>query len=194
VTRTVFLDRDGTLNREIDFVRTPAELELLPGTATALRRLRDAGLRLVVVTNQSGIARGYYDESTLAAIHGKLVNELPGLFAAILHCPHLPEASGPYGHECACRKPAPGLLHEARELLGCQLDGDYVVGDSARDLLMSRELPMKRVLLRCGKPVQAQLETLANAGMRPDTVLDDLQAATDWILQDLSQQNAAARS
>ena len=100
----MFLDRDGTLNVERNFVRAPEEIEVIDGVIPALRQLADAGFALVVVTNQSGIARGYLDESTLARVHGRLHGLLEGLPLAYLHCPHHPEQSGRYGIVCTCRK------------------------------------------------------------------------------------------
>jgi len=180
--RTVFLDRDGTLNREVGFVSDPARIELLPGTAEALDRLHRADHRLVVVTNQSGIARGIYDERTLAAIHARLHAELGGLVTAWLHCPHLPEGGHGYGRECACRKPGAGLLHQARELLGLEFEGGTLIGDSARDLLMARGLPLRTILLHSGKPVDVERDKLRAAGFRPDHEAADLPAAVDWLL------------
>lgn len=180
---TVFLDRDGTLNREVGFVRTPAALDVLPGTRQALQRLRDGGYRLVVVTNQSGIARGLYDERTLAAVHARLQDELGGLVDAFLHCPHHPDGDHGYGHACDCRKPGPGLLHQARDLLGCTFDGGAVVGDSARDVLMARGLPLRTVLVHSGKSIDAELAQLRTAGVAPDHQASDLTAAVDWLLR-----------
>lgn len=183
MTRTVFLDRDGTLNREVGFVRRVEDLEVLPGVRHAVQRLSDHGDRLVVVTNQSGIARGLYDQSTLAAIHARLQHELDGRITAFLHCPHHPEGDHGYGHACDCRKPGAGLLHQARELLGCTLAGDVIVGDSARDLQMARGLPMRTVLVHSGKPVAEELAKLRAAGCAPDHEAPDLPAAVDWLLR-----------
>ncbi|MBZ0153456.1 MAG: HAD-IIIA family hydrolase [Planctomycetes bacterium] len=174
---TVFLDRDGTLNREVGFVTDPDRLELLPGVPAAVHRLADAGYRLVVVTNQSGIARGLYDERTLAAIHERLATLLDHRIEAFLHCPHHPDGGHGYGGACECRKPAPGLLHQARDLLGCEFQGGWLIGDSARDVLMARGLPLRTVLVRCGKPVDNELQKLRAAACTPDHVVEDLLAA-----------------
>lgn len=181
--RAVFLDRDGTLNAEVGFVTAPAALRILPGVVPALRRLRAAGFLLVVVTNQSGIARGLYSEATLAAIHARLHRELEGMPLAYLHCPHLPEAEGPYGGVCSCRKPAAGLLHAARELLELDFAGSFAIGDSARDLLPARDLPMRTVLVKSGKEWRQQLQLLAAQQFAADAVVDDIAAAATWVLQ-----------
>ncbi len=180
---TVFLDRDGTLNHEVGFVTSPAQLAIIPGTRHALQRLHDAGFRLVVVTNQSGIARGLYRESDLAAVHARLHQELDGLIEAYLHCPHHPDGQDGYGGDCPCRKPGPGVLHQARELLAVSFEGGVIIGDSARDLLMARGLPLRTVLVHSGKPAAAEREKLRAAGCTPDHEARDLTAAVDWLLR-----------
>jgi D-glycero-D-manno-heptose 1,7-bisphosphate phosphatase len=181
--RAVFLDRDGTLNVERDFVRAPAELELLPGVVPALHRLRAAGFRLVVVTNQSGVARGYFDEAALARIHERLHALLDGLPLAYLHCPHHPSAGGGgYTRACVCRKPSPGLIDRAAALFDLDLGGSWVIGDSARDVLLARARGMRSVLVHSGKPVEDARRDLARAGYRPDHECPDLPAAVERIL------------
>ena len=180
--RTAFLDRDGTLNREIGFFGSPDRLELLPGVRDALHRLHDAGYALVVTTNQSGIARGLYGERDLARVHERLHELVDGLPLAYLHCPHHPEGSGGYGRVCACRKPGSGLLQLARELLDVPFAGGCVIGDSARDLLMARDEPLTKVLVRSGKPIEEQRQKLQDAGITPDHEAADLAAAVDWLL------------
>jgi D-glycero-D-manno-heptose 1,7-bisphosphate phosphatase len=187
VTRTVFLDRDGTLNREVGFVTSPAELDVLPGARAAVRRLHGAGFRVVVVTNQSGIARGLYGERELAAVHARLHRELDELPLGYLHCPHHPDGEHGYGGACGCRKPGAGLLHQARALLGesfgVAFAGGALIGDSARDVLMARGLPLVTVLVRSGKPVEPERAALRAAGVAPDHEADDLTGAVDWLLR-----------
>lgn len=182
MTRTVFLDRDGTLNAEVGFLTGPEHLRLLPRTVAAVTALRAAGCRLVVVTNQSGIGRGLFSELDLARIHDRLQRELDGAIAGFFHCPHHPESAGPYGGDCDCRKPAPGLMLQARDLLGVDFRGGAVVGDSSRDLLAAKGLPLQRIYVRSGKPPAAELAALAAAGLRADAEVDDLFAAVPHIL------------
>lgn len=183
MTRTIFLDRDGTLNREVGFVTRVDALELLPGARDAVRRLDAAGFRIVVVTNQSGIARGLYTETDLAAIHAALHERLDRLPVAYLHCPHHPDGGHGYGGACSCRKPAAGLLHQAHELLGVTFAGSALVGDAARDLLMARGLPITTVQVHSGKPFATERATLDREGFRPDHDAPDLAAAVDWLLR-----------
>jgi D-glycero-D-manno-heptose 1,7-bisphosphate phosphatase len=185
VKRAVFLDRDGTLNRqevgEPPFVTRAEDLVMLPGMQQALQAMAAMGFMLVVVTNQSGVARGFYTEAELARIHARMHRELAELPVAWFHCPHLPEGTGPYGGLCECRKPRSGLLVQARELLGIDDEGSVLVGDSARDLLIGEGLPMLRVLVQSGKPWQAELATLRQRGVEPDAVLADVPAVAAWL-------------
>ena len=181
--KVAFLDRDGTLNVDVDFLRTAAELRLLPGVRQAVADLAAAGYTIVVVTNQSGIARGYLDESELARIHATLHAALDGLPSAYLHCPHHPDATGPYGGACLCRKPADGLLQQAAELLALPLEDAVLIGDSARDLLMATDLPMCRIHVQSGKPAAGELAKLRAVGVTPAHSAKDLGDAVRWLLQ-----------
>jgi len=182
VKPTVFLDRDGTLNHEVGFVTRLEQLRVIAGAREAVQRLHGAGYRLVVVTNQSGIARGLYGQRDLAAVNAALHAALDGLPEAYLHCPHHPDGNFGYGGDCACRKPGAGLLYQAKELLGVDFAGGALVGDSARDLLMARGLPLRTVLLRSGKPVAEERSKLHAAGFVPHHEAEDLRAAVDWLL------------
>lgn len=189
MSKTVFLDRDGTINREIGFFGDPERLELLPGVADAVEKLHRAGYRIVITTNQSGIARGLYTERDLWAVHTRLHELLHRRPLAYLHCPHHPdpgEGHDPgYRRDCACRKPKPGLLHHALDMLGgfgVTLDDSVVIGDSARDLLMADGQSITKVLVASGKPVDEQRQKLREAGCEPDHEAADLAAAVAWLL------------
>jgi len=183
--RAVFLDRDGTLNVEVDYLSDPDDLRLLPGVPAALRRLAEAGFLLCVVTNQSGVARGLFDEETLFRIHERLVAELAAEGArvdSIGYCPHHPgEGELPYRRECRCRKPGPGLLEDAALRFGVDLARSFTVGDSLRDLEAGAALGVRGVLVRTGKG--AEEERKARASGRAVTVVADLAAAAEWILR-----------
>ncbi len=131
----VFLDRDGTLVPDTGYVHRLEDCVLLPGASEGLRRMQDAGFRLVIVTNQSGIGRGLYGEPEFQAFQSRLASLLAKDGVRIertYHCPHVPEDA------CACRKPAPGLLLRARDELGADLERSWMVGDAARDLEAAR--------------------------------------------------------
>lgn len=129
--RYVLLDRDGTLVRDVGYPHKLDDYELLAGVGPALRRLADAGWRLAIVTNQSGIGRGYFAFSDYERFHARLLADLAAAGVAIdatFVCPHAPDA------HCECRKPAPGLLWRARDELGVELASSWLVGDTERDV------------------------------------------------------------
>ena len=145
----VFLDRDGTLIREKEYLADPASVILLEGIPEALRRLREAGFALVVVTNQSGIARGLYSLADYHAVARRLDEVLAGegvLPDATYFCPHHPEFSEP----CNCRKPLTGMYLQAAEELRLDLAASFYVGDRIKDVLPAKELGGRGILVRTG--------------------------------------------
>ena len=147
----VILDRDGVLNheaRDSGYVREPAEFLWLPGSLEALARLTRAGVHLTVATNQSGVGRGLMSLAQLTAVHDRMLTEAANsgaALAAVLFCPHAPE------DRCACRKPEPGLIHEAIDRSGIAAADTLVVGDAERDLEAAARAGVRSVLVRTGK-------------------------------------------
>ncbi len=182
----VFLDRDGTIVREVEYLRSPRELRLLPRAAEAIRRLNEAGFAVVVVTNQSGIARGLLTEDDLEEIHAVLRRRLArgrAKLDAIYFCPHHPEAARrEYRRRCRCRKPAPGMLLRAAEELELDLGRSYAIGDGERDVEAGRRAGCRTVLVRTG--YGAGTEARLGAGLPADHVADDLSRAVAWILRE----------
>jgi D-glycero-D-manno-heptose 1,7-bisphosphate phosphatase len=174
----VFLDRDGTLVREVGYLADPADLELLPGVPQALRHLQAAGLVLVVISNQSGVGRGLFPEASvhraMARLRRRLRDEgveLDGIY----FCPHRPEAG------CTCRKPGSLLLERAAEDLGLTLRGSWMIGDKRLDVETAHRVAATGVLVRTG--YGRDEETREGGSLeRPDAVVDDLAAAAEWIL------------
>ena len=151
----VFLDRDGTLIREKEYLADPAGVILLEGVPEALRRLREAGFALVVVTNQSGIARGLYSLADYHAVARRLdeVLDREGVLPdATYFCPHHPEITGP----CNCRKPLTGMYLQAAEELRLDLAASFYVGDRIKDVLPAKELGGKGILVRTGYGVEEE--------------------------------------
>jgi len=150
----VFLDRDGTLNTEGNYLRTPEELELIPGAAAAVRKLNRRGLAVIVITNQSGIARGYLSEDDLGRIHQRLREELMREGATldrIYYCPHHPTSgNSPYNVECDCRKPGPGMLRQGSRELAVELQRSFVVGDSVVDIEAGNSVGAATILVQTG--------------------------------------------
>ncbi len=143
MSRFVFLDRDGTLVRDAGYTHRLEDYALLPGVVEGLRRLSEAGFRLAVVTNQSGIGRGYYDEAGYRAFEEHLEADLHAHGVSIersYHCPHRPEEG------CPCRKPEPGLLHRARRELGAELEESFVIGDGEVDVGLARRAGCRGVV------------------------------------------------
>jgi D-glycero-D-manno-heptose 1,7-bisphosphate phosphatase len=152
--RAIFIDRDGTLNEDIGYVSTPDQLNLYPWAGEALRLINGSGFKAVVITNQSGIARGLYDERTLDAIHSRMIEELAREGArvdAIYYCPHHPEmGDARYRIDCDCRKPQTGLLDAASREHNIDLAGSFVVGDKASDINLATNAGARSALVLTG--------------------------------------------
>ncbi len=181
----VFLDRDGTISREVDFLGHPDDLELIPRSAEAIRLLNEMGFRVVVVTNQSGVARGYFSEEMVRKIHDRLeeILEMKGAKVdAVYYCPHHPEAGRPpYRVECECRKPGTGMVDSAVRDLGVDPERSYMVGDKLSDIELARRFGGRGILVRTGYGV-CELERLkADPVVEPDFVAEDLFDAVTWI-------------
>jgi len=178
---TVFLDRDGTLNYDPGYLKIAGDLKLLAGVGPALARLKRAGARLVVVTNQSGVGRGIVTLKDLEAIHARLQGLLEQEHAAldaIYFCPHHPNDG------CHCRKPNVGMVERAVSELQLDLRRSYLIGDHARDILLAQRVGAKAILITSG-PVDSQgLDRLEAEQVMPDTVAKSMAEAVDWILND----------
>jgi D-glycero-D-manno-heptose 1,7-bisphosphate phosphatase len=147
----LFLDRDGVINLNHGYVHTIERFDFVDGIFETARTAHDAGMALVVVTNQAGIGRGYYDEATFAALsewmRGRFA-DAGAPIAAVYHCPHHPEAAlGPYRVRCDCRKPEPGMLLRARDALGLDLGRSVLIGDHASDILAGRRAGVGTTIL-----------------------------------------------
>jgi D-glycero-D-manno-heptose 1,7-bisphosphate phosphatase len=184
--RAVFLDRDGTINKEVGYLDDPERFELLPGAGRAIARLNRAGLPVVVVSNQSGVARGYFSIDILTAIDWKMADLLArdgASLEGVYYCPHHPEAELlEYRQECTCRKPKPGLIQMASDDLDLSPADSFVIGDKLADVQAGQALGARSILLLSGYG-RAELRKLeASRDKRPDHVARDLVAATDWVL------------
>ena len=171
----VVLDRDGTIIVERHYLSDPAQVVLLPGAASGLRRLRKMGLGLVVITNQSGIGRGYFDEERLDSIHQRMIEllEAEGAYLdGIYFCPHLPEDN------CSCRKPRSGLLYSAAEEKGFDPRYCFVIGDNVCDIELGKRVGAMTFLVRTGHGAWVIAETK----VIPNYIVDDL-SETARILQ-----------
>ena len=149
--KAVFLDRDGVINRDLGYVHRIADFEFLPGAPEAMRRFMDAGYQLVVVTNQSGIARGYFSETQYQALTSHMRASLEGYgvtVAGVYHCPHHPEALRPeFRLRCDCRKPQAGMILQAASDLDIDLGRSILVGDKVSDIEAGRRAGVRSCYL-----------------------------------------------
>ena len=176
--RAVFLDRDGTIARDVHYCRRVEDFEVLPGVPQAIRLLNERGFKVVVITNQSGIARGYFTEETLSLIHQKMKEELQKhgtSVDAIYYCPHHPDDN------CKCRKPKPGLLLQAAEDMGISLRLSYMVGDDSKDTEAGKAAGCRTVWLTAdpGRAVVRPHPQL------PNHIAGNLYDAVQWVMQDM---------
>lgn len=185
----VFLDRDGTVIEERHYLATPDGVALIEGAGSAIRRLNQAQIAVVLVTNQSGVARGYFDEATVRAVHDRLAQDLArdgAVVDAVYYCPHHEEGKlEAYTRLCDCRKPAPGMAFQAILDLGLKDLPTFVVGDKEVDLELGRAIGCPAILVRTGYGAKVEPE-LALAGRLPDLVAADLPDAVHWILSRLA--------
>ncbi len=180
MNKAFFLDRDGVIVVETDYLGNPDEVEIIAGTSAALKMMRQAGYLIVVVSNQSGVARGYYDEVAVKAVNGRIAGLLAAEGAkvdAFYHCPHHPDFSG----VCNCRKPEPGMLLQAAAELDIDIGQSYMIGDKLSDVAAGRRAGCAdSLLLRTGHGA-----TLG--GVPADVkVADDLLAAVKMILSEVA--------
>lgn len=177
--KLIILDRDGVINQDSDnYVKTVDEFIPLPGSLEAIVRLNQAGYRVAIATNQSGIARGYYDIATLNAMHDKLrrlLNEMGGQVDMIAFCPHGPDDN------CDCRKPKPGMYLDIAKRFEISLHGIPIVGDSLRDLQAAQAVDATPILVRTGK---GERTITKGEGLEDIPVYEDLAAVVSSLLDE----------
>ncbi len=185
--RAVFLDRDGTVAEEVGYVNHVSRVRLLSGSAGAIRRLSGAGFLAVVVTNQSGVARDYFEEDLVRSANARLRELLQAEGAvvdAIYYCPHHPrEGAPPYRLDCDCRKPRPGMLLRAAREHGIDLPRSYMIGDGVVDVAAGRAAGVTSILVLTGYGRGHLEHRKSRWTVQPDHIAEDLSAAADWILQ-----------
>lgn len=187
----VFLDRDGTITEEVGYVDDLVKFRLMEHSGQAIRLLNAQGLKVIVVTNQSGVARGFYPESHVRTVNqrlGELLSAEGARLDGIYYCPHHPtEGQGAYTHPCDCRKPEPGLLYEAVKEHGVQLSRSFVVGDKLSDMALAHRVGSKGVLVLTGygREELARGQGPEENQAKPDFVAEDLLKAARWIIAQL---------
>jgi len=187
----VFLDRDGTINEEVGYLSSAKDLRLIPGAVEAIRLLNQHGLKAVVVSNQSGVARGYLSETQVREINRRLeevLGEEGAYLDGIYFCPHHPEVGEPpYRVVCDCRKPKAGMLLKAAADLGLDLCCSYVIGDHVSDVVLGKTMGLKSILLLSGHGRKEMQRISSGEAMPPDAVCTDLREAVQWVLRDLKE-------
>ena len=182
----VFLDRDGTINEQMGYINHESRFVLLPGVADAIRLLNLNGYLSIVVSNQSGVGRGYFPVDLVHKIHDRLKSGLKNqgvVLDQIYFCPHYPGGSvAEYDRSCTCRKPGTGLIDQAVKDFPIELSASYVIGDRCSDIKMAHRAGMKGILVKTGYG-RGDLEyVFPRLSYQPDYVAEDLFGAVQWIL------------
>ncbi len=182
MVRAVILDRDGTINEEMGYINHLSRFRLLPGSAEAIALLNHEGLKVIVATNQSGVARKYFPAPLVSRVHGlmmELLEQQGARVDAIYVCQHAPDEG------CSCRKPRPGLLHQAAQELQIDLNRSYVVGDRFNDIQLAANVGAKGILVLTGYG-RGELENFQGERLvEPDYIATDLLDAAGWILKNV---------
>ena len=182
----VFIDRDGTISEEVGYINHPSRFRLFPYTAAAIKLLNDQGWLAVVITNQAGVARGYFTESMIETVHENLLRELGEKGArvdAIYYCAHHPSVGEPpYRQECDCRKPKPGLVTRASKELGIALKQSWMIGDRYGDIELARNAGVRSALVLSGYGRGEWENQRSQWKQQPDLVAENLLEAVELIL------------
>jgi D-glycero-D-manno-heptose 1,7-bisphosphate phosphatase len=182
-SKAVFLDRDGTVNKEVNYLSKIQQLEILPNSAKAIKLLNENNFKVIVITNQSGVARGYFSKETLEEINDHLKGELAkdgAQIDAMYYCPHHPEEG------CECRKPRPGMIERAKRKFDLDLSFSFIVGDTINDLETGHNIGCKTVLVLTGYG-KRELNEQENWSLQPDFIAQDLLDAVMWIIGEGAQ-------
>ena len=185
--RAVFIDRDGTISEEVGYVNHPSRYRVFPYAAEAVRSLNEAGWLAILVTNQAGVARGYFAEALVSEVHDLLARELArggARLDAIYYCPHHPAVGEPpYRFDCDCRKPRPGLIRRAARDLELDLSRSWMVGDRYGDVELARNAGLRAAFVLSGYGRGEWEYQKASWASEPDLVAEDLLAAVREIIE-----------
>ncbi|MDB9822862.1 HAD family hydrolase [Deltaproteobacteria bacterium] len=184
---TVFIDRDGTINEQMGYINHLSRFNILPGVSKAISLLNEKGFLAIVVTNQSGVARGYFPMEFIHEVHsfmkaslGKDGANIDGIF----FCPHYPKGKVPeYSCECQCRKPGTGLIDKARETFDIDMSRSYVVGDHFTDLELAERCDLDGIMVKTGYGLGEVEYILPQMPAKPVYIAEDLLDAVNWIIK-----------
>ncbi len=173
MNKAVFLDRDGTINKDVPYCASPEELCIYSEVPEGICLLKNSGFKIVVVTNQSGIARGYFTEETLKEIHNSMYHQLSqqgAVIDAVYHCPHHPDDN------CDCRKPKTGMIKKAEKDFNIELEGSFMIGDSEGDILLGKNTGLTTICVKTGYGCKDNVT-------EPDHYCDTLYDAVNFIMK-----------
>jgi len=168
--KAIFLDRDGVINKEVGYLSSPDKFDFIDGTIEALKTLKQKGFLLIIITNQAGIARGYYSEEILGNIHKKMNDILQQndiILDGIYYCPHHPDFTG----SCDCRKPKPGMMFKAKDKFNIDMKNSFMVGDTLNDIKTGLNANCKTVLVLTGYGAEEQKKI---GNIKPDLIFKNL--------------------
>jgi D-glycero-D-manno-heptose 1,7-bisphosphate phosphatase len=184
--RAVFIDRDGTISEEVGYINHPSRFRVFPYAAAAIKHLNDAGWLAIVVTNQAGVARGYFSEDMIQTVHGEMTKALENGGArldAVYYCAHHPSVGElPYRFDCDCRKPKPGLISRAARDFSIDLAGSWMVGDRYSDVELARNAGVKSMFVLSGYGRGEWEHQRASWAAQPDLIAEDLLEAVRVIV------------
>ncbi|GMT41789.1 MAG: D,D-heptose 1,7-bisphosphate phosphatase [bacterium] len=184
---TAFIDRDGTINVDNGYIGDPDHIEMIPGAADAIKRLNDAGCRVIILTNQSGVARGYFSTDVVDAVNGRvieLVERSGGKIDDVFYCPHFPEGKvEKYSRKCDCRKPGTGLIRQAMDKHRIiKMADSVVIGDKVTDVKLGQSVGAATVMVATGHGVEEK-KKIEDDGLAPaDFYAANLPEAVDHLL------------
>lgn len=189
--KAVFLDRDGTINEEVGYLDSLDKLKIIPCAYEAIRLVNESGMKVVVISNQSGVARGLFTEKFVQKANDylqKILSERGAHINKFYYCPHHPtEGTGPYRRICACRKPAPGMLVQAARDLNIDLTKSYLIGDRFNDMEAAKKVGATGILVKTGYGsalLRDDGPDRATSDNKPDFIAADILAAVKWVLKD----------
>ncbi len=181
--RAIFIDRDGTINLDVHYLDDPDKFEMYPGVGEGVKKLKDSGFKVIVITNQSGIARGYFTEKQLSDIHERMkkeFREFDVMLDGIYYCPHHPDDN------CNCRKPNTGLFEKAIREHNIDVKKSYMLGDKILDVGAGKKIGARTVLVPEPNMREEILSKKKEWGYNPDYTADDFMGAVEWILRNLA--------
>lgn len=191
--RAVFLDRDGVLTEEVGYLSDVSQIRFIPDSAKAVHLLNETGMKVIIITNQSGVARGYFSEGVISEIHQEMGTQLSAEKAfidAIYYCPHHPAGTvEKYALQCNCRKPGVGMLTQAAEDHGIDLKHSYLIGDKLSDIECGQRAGMSSILVLTGYGKDEEKKITEGSPVKPNYIAKNLYEAAQWIIEDYGSGN-----